>query len=328
VIPHLAVAREEKLCLACHDGSPAATNVQLDLQKTYRHPVTNYDGRHSGAGESDPTRFGVIPLNNRHSECEDCHNAHVSRPDGPLGPVDGDASLTTLGVSRIAVLNGVAGSTPAYTFLAGSDTLTAPVAEYQLCFKCHSSWTTQPSGQTDQAKVLNPANPSYHPVEASGKNPSIDPSSFAPGWSASSITRCGSCHGPDPGGVRGPHGSSNPAILVRSYEATSLNRPMASDELCFTCHSYDVYGNSGSPESMRAASRFNAPALSKGHAEHVMDEQIPCYACHVTHGSTTKPFLIAIGRTPGINSYTVTANGGTCAPTCHGAESYTVNYGR
>ena len=55
---------------------------------------------------------------------------------------------------------------------------------------------------------------------------------------------------------------------------------------------------------------------------------MPCYACHVTHGSTTLPFLLVVGRVPGIVSYSRTANGGTCAPSCHGSESYTVNYAR
>lgn len=327
-IPQLALQREEKLCLACHDGSPATTNVATDFAKPYRHPTANWTGRHRDATEGLPSDFGRLPLDNRHAECADCHDPHVSRADGPLGPGGSDASKTTLGVSRVAVLNGAAGTPPLFTFLAGSDTLTGPNAEYQLCFKCHSSWTTQPSGQTDLAMALNPANPSTHPVQAPGANPFIDPLAFASGWSASSLVRCGDCHGSDFGGARGPHGSIHQHLLRAPYPASSLDRDMTSDELCFRCHSFDVYANEGAPESVQQRSRFNAPGADAGHTKHVAGERVPCYACHETHGSTKLAHLMVTGRLPGLLTYERTANGGTCSASCHGSESYTVNYAR
>jgi predicted CXXCH cytochrome family protein len=326
-VPHLANAREEKLCLACHDGSPAQTNLAIDLSKPYRHPITDFRDRHQGPDESQPASFGTTPFNARHSECEDCHNPHLSRPDRTL-PLGDGLSLTTLGVSRVSVFNGGAGTAPGFSFVAASDTLSGPPAEYELCFKCHSSWTRQPSAQTDLARVMNPNNPSYHPTEAVGANPAIDPMSFVPGWSAQSITRCGDCHGSDSGTLRGPHGSIYPAILKRDYVPSSAPRDMTSNELCFSCHSYDVYGNPSSPDAIRQASRFNKPQIDKGHAEHVGEEHVPCYACHATHGSTALPFLMVTGRNPGVSAYTKTAGGGTCTPTCHAPESYTVNYAR
>lgn len=328
LIPRLTLQREEKLCLTCHDGSPATTQVMSDLQKPYRHPVADYTGRHAGPGESTPDAFARTPQNLRHAECEDCHNPHVARADGLAGPSGSDASLTTLGTSRVSVLNGAAGTVPLYTLLPASDTTSTPNAEYQLCFKCHSSWTTAPAGQTDLARVLNPANPSFHPVEAPGQNPNISPLAFTSGWSANSLTRCGDCHGSDFGLTRGPHGSMYPGLLRAPYDANPGQRTMSSNELCFTCHSYDVYANRNAPQSTLAASRFNTPGAGKGHADHVSGESVPCVDCHTTHGSTTLPNLLVTGRNPGINGYTRTANGGTCAPTCHGSVSYTVNYAR
>ena len=327
-IPRLAVQREEKLCLVCHDGAPARTDIASELRKPYRHPIGDITGRHSGPGESQPADFGVSPLNHRHAECEDCHNPHVSRADG--GTLDGvsDASKNTLGVSRVLVQNGIAGQRPLYTFVTAADTLTAPNAEYQLCFKCHSSWTTQPARQTDLAVELNPANESFHPVEAVGRNPNILALAFAPGWAANSLTRCGSCHGSDFGNLGGPHGSANQYLLRRPYAASSVSRQMSSNEICFSCHSYDVYANPNASPTVRAASRFNQPRVGKGHAEHVGQESVSCYSCHVTHGSATKPFLLVVGRSPGIQTYTRTATGGTCTPTCHGSQSYQVNYAR
>ena len=79
---------------------------------------------------------------------------------------------------------------------------------------------------------------------------------------------------------------------------------------------------------MKGYSRFNPPTHSEGHTYHVGGRRYPCYACHTTHGAATLPSLLVTGRSPGINSYTRTANGGSCSPTCHGQESYTINYAR
>jgi predicted CXXCH cytochrome family protein len=326
VVPGLRLGREEALCLACHDGSPAS-DVRTEQLKPYRHPTQDFSGRHTGAGEALPSDFGAAPLNRRHAECDDCHNAHLARGDR-FAPGADQASKKLLGVSRVAVVNGPAGTPPTFTFIAGQDTLSDPGGDWQVCFKCHSSWTTQPSGQTDLARMLNPNNPSYHPVEASGANPGIDLAAFAPGWNPMSRTPCGSCHGSDSPAATGPHGSLYPRLLKSFYDPAPGPRAMASDELCFRCHDYDVYANPSAPEAVRAASRFNAPGAVKGHAEHVVQENVPCGACHASHGSTTLPHLLVTGRVPGITSYTQTPTGGTCGASCHGSNSYTANYAR
>jgi predicted CXXCH cytochrome family protein len=327
-IPHLALAREEALCLTCHDGSPAETDIQSDLLRPYRHPTGWLTGLHAGPAESLPTDFGAAPLNRRHAECEDCHNAHLAYHDPSGPPADSDLSKRNLGVSRLRVQNGGPGAPPTYTFVAGADTLSPALAEYELCFKCHSSWTSQPTGQTDLALVLNPSNPSYHPVEAPGRNPNIRLGAFAAGWDAGSTTRCGSCHGSDGGSVAGVHGSNYQYLLKQPYTASSFERTMLQDESCFACHAYDVYANPTALPATLENSRFNEPGVTKGHAKHVGEAQVPCYACHTTHGSTTLPHLLVTGRSPGIQSITVTATGGTCASTCHDSQSYTVNYAR
>jgi predicted CXXCH cytochrome family protein len=326
-IPQLELRREEKTCLACHDGSPAGSDIASEMRKPYRHPTTDFTGRHTGPNESNPSDFGTTPLNQRHAECEDCHNPHVSR-DGGSAPTGSDASKFNLGVSRVTVLNGAAGSPPLYTFVPAADTLSTPNTEYALCFKCHSSWTTQPSGQTDFGLVLNPANPSFHPVEDVGRNDAISPLAFTPGWSALSITRCGSCHGSDFGSLQGPHGSTNRYLLRAPYVASAAERGMTSDELCFSCHVYDTYTNPNAGRTVLAASRFNPPGSAGGHALHVGAQRVPCYTCHTTHGSTTLPYLLVTGRTPGMIAYTRTVTGGTCTSTCHATQSYSVNYVR
>jgi predicted CXXCH cytochrome family protein len=329
LVPSLGLGREEALCLACHDGAPASTNIGADLSKAFRHPVALYSGRHHGASESHQSDFAAAPENNRHSECADCHNPHVATADTHDAPPAPAPSRAILGVSRVLVQNFGPGVAPAFTFAAGSDTLSPPVAEYQLCFKCHSSWTTQPTGQTDLALELNPANASYHPVEAPGRDATIESGAFVTGWSATSMTRCGDCHGSDfAGAAKGPHGSSYRYILKGPYAASPQSRAMTSNEICFSCHAYDVYANPSAAPEVRAYSRFNSPGATKGHAEHVGLKSVPCYACHVTHGAVDQSHLIVTGRNPGITSFTEAPGGGTCEATCHGSKSYTINYVR
>ena len=79
---------------------------------------------------------------------------------------------------------------------------------------------------------------------------------------------------------------------------------------------------------MLSASRFNPPAAERGHQFHVANQNVPCYACHVTHGSSTLPHLLVLGRSPGLVAYTRTPTGGTCTPTCHAPRDYMVNYAR
>ena len=57
-------------------------------------------------------------------------------------------------------------------------------------------------------------------------------------------------------------------------------------------------------------------------------EHIACYVCHTSHGSTTLPHLLVTGRVPGLTSVSQASNGGSCTSTCHGSQSWTVNYGR
>ena len=327
LVPSLGLEREEALCTTCHDGTPATTDIKQDIRKTFRHPIQEKTGIHAGALESTSADFAAQPIDKRHSECEDCHNPHMAHADRPGLFAAPALSNVNLGVSRVRVINGGAGTPPTYTFTAGSDTSSFPLAEYQLCFKCHSSWTIQPTGQADLALELNPANLSYHPVEEQGKNLNIPPGAFVTPWTATSMVRCGNCHGSDTGLAEGPHGSSYRYILRKPYTASAMKRTMLPTESCFDCHEWSVYADSTSPPMSLQNSRFNPPLSGQGHAFHA-EARVPCYSCHITHGSSTQPHLIATGRNPGLLSYVETPTGGTCASTCHDSRTYSINYAR
>ena len=321
LIPSMLAVREEQLCTRCHDGLRGA-DIRRQLQQRYTHPIGR-TGRHDVAEGSDRSRFGTMP-DNRHAECSDCHNSHSVQGD-QIPPSAPAASARITGVSRIQVTNGAAGTAPIYTWRSADER--SFENEYEICFKCHSGWTTQPAGQSDLALLTNPSNASYHPIQAAGKNRNIDPAAFTTGWSWDRGTYCTDCHTGDDSTVRGPHGSAYRYILKKSSPATPQPQTMPPDDLCFDCHSYDVYGNATASAQAQRASRFNAPNIA-GHAYHTGGQQIPCFACHETHGSVRNAALISTRRMPGVVSYLQTPTGGTCTSTCHAPRTYTVNYPR
>ncbi|RME91524.1 MAG: hypothetical protein D6766_11780, partial [Verrucomicrobia bacterium] len=317
--PTLLVEREENLCYTCHDGTGPGSDVLASFRQRYTHPV-NISGRHQPR-ESDGAAFGTA---NRHAECVDCHNPHrLTAATGPV--VAPSASPANQGVSRVAVSYAGVGQA---SYLFKDETAPGEVREYELCFKCHSGWTTQPAGQEDLALKLNPRNPSYHPVMAAGKNTNIRAGAFVNGWRGTSLTLCSDCHGSNNPSLPGVHGSDFPHLLQASYTPSSSKRTMSRTELCFRCHNYDTYANRSASNTVKGYSRFNPPAFKKGHTFHVGEKRYPCYACHETHGSTTRPHLIVTGRSPGIRTYSETSTGGSCNPSCHGNKTYKINYSR
>jgi len=317
--PTLLVEREENLCFTCHDGSPVAPDLRANFMKPSRHPTTDYSGRHTTTEGGNPASYGIT---NRHAECVDCHNPHqlVTQTTPPLAP---SASSRLSGLSRVSVANGPAGTQPTYTYRNPLDP--TPAEEYELCFVCHSSWTTQPAGQSDFAVKFNTNNLSYHPVEGPGHNLNINSNAFVNGHSPTETLYCSDCHTSDDTSIRGPHGSTNQYILKRPYTADSAHRVMTAGESCFDCHRFDTYANFNASDAVKNYSRFGAAV---GHGFHVGGLGWPCYACHDTHGAASQPSLIVTGRSPGLVSFTQTANGATCTPTCHSQDSYFVTYPR
>ncbi len=117
--------------------------------------------------------------------------------------------------------------------VAGSTTaLPAANAEWQVCFKCHSSANTAlatwSADFTDLALEFSPTNQSYHPVI--GALPAVDPgvagsnqlaaTQLINGWTPGSVMSCTDCHGADAvsPAAQGPHGSAV------KYMLTGVNR--------------------------------------------------------------------------------------------------------
>jgi predicted CXXCH cytochrome family protein len=253
----LKFAPEEKNCLVCHDGSVAQTDIESEMQKWSRHPVDTVEGVH------DPIEvFMTMP---RHVECEDCHNPHAVT-DAPALPPNVSGPLT-------AVAGVTSGGTP----------IESAAYEYEVCFRCHSDNLGPPPTidrqvvETNLRLKFDTLNPSFHPVEAPGRNTDV-PSLLFP-FTAASVIYCTDCHGNDfgPGadgyGPSGPHGSIWPFLLERQYRTAdgTAESPQAY-ALCYKCHDRNsILGN----ESFRE------------HDKHIREEKTPCSACHDPHGVTS-----------------------------------------
>ena len=338
LIPSQAVQREEGLCLPCHDANgPAATDVDAQLVATDAHPVLAVADVHDvaeGVNPAEPASFGN---GFRHAECPDCHNPHAATAADRLA-----------GTLRIAVTNGAAGTVPTYTVRYADDP--AAVSEYEVCFKCHSSWTSQPAGSHDLALELNPANASFHPIEGAGTNATarmtnnLNGGTGAPNLTTASVITCSDCHGSNAIGTgvttvssyggatpTGPHGSSaasnanlSGAILRAGYRTTLRNGNYAASEfaLCYVCHSEDPFQNGDS-----------ADTNFRRHRMHVIGERSTCAECHASiHSTAGAPWATNRGytRLVAFGSNVTGSNGNaepiwnagnrTCTLRCHGKD--------
>ncbi len=357
--PYSLFAAEENVCWACHDGTTTyAANAKAPFSLTpantgtdyYKHPVSNlYSGLTPSlhrAGESAASAFSG---GSRHAECTDCHDPHSARNNGSAGNsthtpggINGNRlSGALLGATGLVVSSWQAAGQPFQGASRSFQALTSTTSNYewQLCFKCHSSFATLPTyaavgsgsfkankitslaiGQIreyqDVGQAFNPGNLAFHPVTTQGRNATIPAGSFVSPWSATSTMYCSDCHSKAVGssGAAGPHGSTNMHVLERPlylqenrhYSDPAWHIPIGQDpnELCFKCHRWQTYvqlaGTSGADPATNTGFRSGS---SNYHSLHMGKAAgVTCYTCHDIHG-TNKEHLINFNLdfvTPGL----------------------------
>lgn len=325
-------------CYTCHAGGVGGADVQAQysLGQPANDPATRSYYSHDTTDPGDHTLDSANEFQGkltRHSQCSDCHDPHGAKPSKPVMTSTGwTAPGGFTKVSGVAVTNGAAGTVPTYTWLDG---MVQPVtAEYQLCFKCHSSYTTLPddvAGKpsqnfSDLATDFNPANGSYHPIEAPGRNQTQKLADSLAGkspyklWNfkTSDTVRCVSCHSSnttatptDPAtnpadSTLTVHASTNRGILIRPYENRVLSEAKYGYDnkgfaLCLACHMETPYLNAKRPAAAEGTNfPFHGLHLAgiddKGNGGLDIDTlgagqgNARCAECHFSsHGTTQLP---------------------------------------
>jgi ribosomal protein L40E len=270
-------------------------NIEGEFRKPFRHPTFDEPGRHR-VGEILPETDPKAP---RHADCVDCHHPHYVSKENRFA-----------GLRGRRVVNQVVDV----------------VKEYEVCYRCHADSANLPGKYTNKRIEFSPTNPSYHPVEAEGKNTAVvslirpyiekkvQPTDI-------SVLSCSSCHGNDDSdGPRGVHGSRHQFILIDNYNVNdNISESQLNYALCYRCHSRNsILGN----ESFRF------------HSLHIMGTSVQhpgtsCYTCHSAHGSAEYRYLIKF------NPLVVTPNSkgllkfqekgtskfsGECYLSCHGVD--------
>jgi hypothetical protein len=308
----MAISGEEKSCVPCHSDSAARSEMQrqgylkdtgkgapksivAELSKPYNHPVSTVSGVHQ-RNEALPEEVVNAA---RHSECVDCHEVHLVEKGNPFRGIKG---------RRVG------------NFIADIEN------EYELCYRCHAESANLPGNATNKHEEFNPTNPSFHPVEAEGKNTFVVSLlkpyvTQEPKPNEVSRMTCSDCHGSDDAAApKGPHGSYNPGLLVLNYDIDDeRSESERAYELCYKCHDRtSILANESFPF----------------HALHIQGRTLAgdgtsCFTCHDAHGSSSNRHLIrfneavvsenAAGRlryeTRGIAS-----RGGRCYLSCHGVD--------
>lgn len=294
---------EEGVCLACHNGKTAAKDLWRESVKYSAHRVDLYTNLH------DPTETpSLMP---EHVECVDCHNSHQTRARSVAGQIPGP-------------LTGVSGVN-----ISGSFTREANF-EYEVCLKCHG--VTQARNpivyRADNVSnirlLIDPQNPSFHPVADVGRNPNII--GLITPLTPASRTPCISCHNNDAGSQlgsgapRGPHGSNYRPILTAEYHLDAITGAESYQRyaLCYGCHDRNTL--------FSRAGGFS-------HQLHVQDDGASCAVCHDAHGSRQNAHLINFMTRDVTGKVVVTASSsgkleydsvgmeaGRCYLTCHGVD--------
>jgi predicted CXXCH cytochrome family protein len=317
-----STAAEEETCFSCHTGGGTGTNVQPaftsrtnTLTRIFNHAVSATSNIHRseeivGFNFSGP---------NRHIECEDCHSPHSSARSAVPGANAAPSIQQEMFHSTGAMPEWTAPGAPtSFTWLSQS------TREFEVCMKCHSSFTTLPTyapdgfgwdgsspiagyisnglnkltstnpaqvlDSRDMAKEFNSYQVSFHPVAALGRNTNMPAGSFVAPWSQNSILYCTDCHDYSAGSSDGPHGSALLHILDGTADYITKTDPLAS---CAPGGCPSIH-NPG--ELCFKCHQYNTYATGMnpvtttnfrtGTANmHAFHSFGSCYSCHDSHGS-------------------------------------------
>jgi hypothetical protein len=309
-------------CVACHSGG---SNLQQAPPSVYAEFTTPKIGHPfpSQANSHDANEPAVL-VNNRHSTCADCHNAHASLAVGLFGPAP-QIRASQKGVVGVSANDGITSVTPA-------------VNQYENCLRCHG---TSPGKQrvdiygyapiravsaadplnviSEMTATASSSHPVLHDMSSPWPQPTLlpymtkldaTPNTLRPlGSGQGARIFCSDCHNSDDnresGGVgpNGPHGSIYSHILERRYEfskvAPGSNFPITGpgSPILNPFVSPSLEGDSTNPGPYALCAKCHdlskllqdtsfkpGPTGKGGHFTHISDQGVSCSVCHTAHG--------------------------------------------
>lgn len=306
----------------------------------YNHPINRF----TAANDRTPSYHNILESENmynahvagppqqtgRHVECVDCHNPHYAGANGGAGSdshtlgtnvaskaIYGTWGVRTAGDPTVAGnwpaapgagAGGALPAAPAFTleYIEGVGTVSANDYEWELCIRCHSSYSqfpafAAPNTLTDISTEINPNNLSHHAIVRPGKNQVTNATAqakneyqgnFNIATPLAATIYCSDCHtsamnSADTAAVAitGPHGSAN-KFLVGSWcekrggnYGTSACATPQDQSVCFKCHKYNVY-YLGNASNNVFASRWGHDNGNHMDVNTVWGAGLTCLACH------------------------------------------------
>jgi len=309
---------EEQVCYSCHTSGSSGIDIKTAFSSNpntstsyFSHPVSKTVNIHLPE-ENLGASFGGV---NRHVECEDCHDPHSAARTDPSGsvmvPSIQQEMYNATGVDPVWTATG---APSIFNWISKAD------REYQVCLKCHSSFTSLPTyipdgyGWTetnptigfignglakltstnpaqvvdsrDMAQEFNPFQVSFHPVASLGRNQSMPSGSFVSGWSQTSMVYCTDCHqnASTPTGGNGPHGSPNLHLLDGSTQYITRASNNQNDLIHTSgeiCFKCHQYNTYANSANPVSTTNFRNGTTNL----HGFHEFASCYTCHDSHGS-------------------------------------------
>lgn len=355
---------EEQICYSCHTSGGPGINVGTSFlsnpntsTRYFSHPISSKVNVHLPE-ENMGASFGGV---NRHVECEDCHDPHSTARTDPSGSIQAPSIQQEMfNVVGVDPSWAAIGAPTAFNWLNNSE------REYQVCMKCHSSFTNLstyiPDGygwtdtsltigfiadglakltstnpiqvldSRDMAQEFNPFMVSFHPVASLGRNQSMPIGSFVTGWSQTSMVFCTDCHtdANSPTNGNGPHGSPLLHLLDGTDQyitRTSNNQSGAIHSSGEICFKCHQYNTYATSANPVSTTIFRDGSRNL----HGLHEFASCYTCHDTHGSEREHLinfdLSVVTPFNGYNSQTAWQfNSTTGTGTCY-VGCHTVDHG-
>ncbi|NQX97925.1 MAG: cytochrome C [Flavobacteriales bacterium] len=324
---------------SCHQNG-GVKDIKTDLDKDIGHgyPLLNTDGVHTnldymygnGVPRNPVGSKGISWSDSMHVECMDCHNQHAAKAlpkrvaTGSWYPTN--TSTNANKISSSGALTGASGIRPTtwpseWTKATSYTTLESATYEYEICFKCHSSWAldniTSPVSSyntysdgsvpfTDVAWEFNPRNDSGHPVTVSsnnrlGSNLALGSNRMNGDWNTnvgSQTMMCSDCHGSNSevGGTKGPHGSTAKFMLKGTYKSWPTNNVGVPFKVGGGTATWNGRsGNTGDKAFCVNCHNISGPTAHSGPKGEM--EGLYCFRCHsaIPHGTQNRRLFVYNG---------------------------------